>query len=558
MMKIRTKSLLTIGLLTLLVFVGFHAFSVYMRLPSYEKVDQREIEKNLAQVINAFGYQKENLAVALVDYSSWDETYRFALGSNPLYVDENFGEGTFQNLKLHFIAIIDNDRKIMYCQFYDLDESQKVDAPDELIQLLETDAVFSPPTVDASVVTGFATLNNEPFIIASAPILTSQNQGPIVGRMIFGESLSDQIGRLEKILNFHASIVSLTDFEADNNEIAQRLLSDPTQRVVKNNDDLILSGYVLVNDIHSNPLLVLQVTNERVAFQEAKSQSFLFLGGSIVLAVILGIGLSILIETSVIRPIKRLASAVKSTSLNAKQPQQFSKVGSDELNLVYSAVHETLDKKFEAMKEVSVMVAHDLRNPLAGIKNAVYVIGKRNTNLDAESKAMLKTINECVDYSDKIVSDLLDFSTEIKLEKKRYPLKELVDTSLRQFSPPGNIAVANMTGPEVEVLVDHEKIIRVFSNLVKNAFDAMPDGGMLSISSRKARKQVVVEFADSGVGMSKQTLEKLWTPFFTTKAKGMGVGLPICKKIVEAHGGRIEVESALGKGTIFRVFLASD
>jgi signal transduction histidine kinase len=99
---------------------------------------------------------------------------------------------------------------------------------------------------------------------------------------------------------------------------------------------------------------------------------------------------------------------------------------------------------------------------------------------------------------------------------------------------------------------------RVFSNLIKNSFDAMPSGGELLISDKLEKDKVVLEFSDTGSGMSKQDLEKLWTPFFTTKARGMGVGLPICKKIVEAHGGKIEVESAVNKGTTFRIYLPPD
>jgi two-component system sensor histidine kinase HydH len=81
----------------------------------------------------------------------------------------------------------------------------------------------------------------------------------------------------------------------------------------------------------------------------------------------------------------------------------------------------------------------------------------------------------------------------------------------------------------------------------------MPKGGELTIKSRKAGQDFEIVFADTGVGMSKKTLEKLWTPLFTTKAKGMGFGLPICKRFIEAHGGSIFVESTLGKGTTITV-----
>jgi two-component system, sporulation sensor kinase E len=118
---------------------------------------------------------------------------------------------------------------------------------------------------------------------------------------------------------------------------------------------------------------------------------------------------------------------------------------------------------------------------------------------------------------------------------------------------PENVQLANETEDQPELMVDVEKLKRVFSNIMKNAFDAMPDGGVLRIESRKSMENMEFIFGDTGIGMSKETLQKIWTPLFTTKAKGMGFGLPITKRLVEAHGGSISVASTLGRGTTFIV-----
>jgi signal transduction histidine kinase len=96
---------------------------------------------------------------------------------------------------------------------------------------------------------------------------------------------------------------------------------------------------------------------------------------------------------------------------------------------------------------------------------------------------------------------------------------------------------------------------RVFINLVKNSIDAMPNGGSLNISSRHSDQTVEFSFSDTGCGMSEEVIQKIFTPLFTTKAQGMGFGSAICKRIVEAHNGKIEVESALNKGTKFTITL---
>jgi len=120
---------------------------------------------------------------------------------------------------------------------------------------------------------------------------------------------------------------------------------------------------------------------------------------------------------------------------------------------------------------------------------------------------------------------------------------------------PENIQVLDLTQSEPKIEVDAERIQRVFVNIIHNAFDAMPEGGKLTMKSQEIDGNLEISFQDTGTGMSRGVLEKIWTPLFTTKAKGMGLGLSICKRFIEAHGGSISVESKVGKGTTFRVII---
>ena len=94
---------------------------------------------------------------------------------------------------------------------------------------------------------------------------------------------------------------------------------------------------------------------------------------------------------------------------------------------------------------------------------------------------------------------------------------------------------------------------RVFTNIITNAIDAMPEGGKLIITSRKRDDTLEFAFTDTGKGIPDEIKEKIWTPLFTTKSKGMGLGLAICKRMIEAHGGSISVEITVGKGTTFTI-----
>jgi PAS domain S-box-containing protein len=213
-------------------------------------------------------------------------------------------------------------------------------------------------------------------------------------------------------------------------------------------------------------------------------------------------------------------------------------------------------ERLAAIGELAGMVGHDLRNPLTGIAGATYYLKtKYRRHLDARGKEMLQIIERDIDYSNKIINDLLEYSREIKLELTDTDPKSILKEVLGRLKVPRKVKIIDETRSELPVRVDMKKIMRVFTNLVKNALDAMPRGGTLRLKSVRKGDSVIFSFSDSGVGMSKETLDRLWTPLFTTKAKGMGFGLPICKRFVEGHGGRLRVESEAGKGSTFTVIL---
>ena len=212
-------------------------------------------------------------------------------------------------------------------------------------------------------------------------------------------------------------------------------------------------------------------------------------------------------------------------------------------------------ERLAAIGELAGMIGHDLRNPLAGIKNSAYYLKKKGAEIpENQAKEMIETIDKCVEHSNKIINDLLDYSREIRLDRKDIPVAELLSEALSMVRVPEKVKIANNL-IDTEVNVDEDRIKRVFINLIKNAVDAMPDGGTLSIDSKPAIDRLEISFADTGMGISDEVLPKLFSPLFTTKAQGMGFGLAICKRIVEAHEGTITVHTCKGKGTTFTVTL---
>lgn len=213
-------------------------------------------------------------------------------------------------------------------------------------------------------------------------------------------------------------------------------------------------------------------------------------------------------------------------------------------------------ERLATIGELAGMVGHDLRNPLAAIKNAAYYLKKREPPIsEAQSQEMLEILDRAISHSDKIINDLLDYSRELHLSLTKCSVPTLLNLAIGMIKVPDQIEIVNLVHEESWVSVDAEKIMRVFINLIKNAIDAMSDKGKLEITSCSSTDCLEIAFADTGTGIPDYIFPKLFLPLVTTKAQGMGFGLALCKRIVEAHGGTIKVKTTLNKGTTFTVTL---
>jgi len=211
-------------------------------------------------------------------------------------------------------------------------------------------------------------------------------------------------------------------------------------------------------------------------------------------------------------------------------------------------------ERLAAIGQLAAMVGHDLRNPLASIAGAQYYLKRKLAlQIDEKTKEMLEVIERSVYHSEKIIADLLDYSRELHLELEETSPKAVVKEALDLVQIPTTITISDQTHAEHSIVVDIEKAKRVFANIIKNAVDAMSDGGKMTITSRMLEDNCEIALKDTGKGMTPETLDKIWSPLFTTKTKGVGLGLAICKRIIEAHGGSIRVESIVGEGTTFTV-----
>jgi len=202
-------------------------------------------------------------------------------------------------------------------------------------------------------------------------------------------------------------------------------------------------------------------------------------------------------------------------------------------------------------------VAHDIRNPLGVINNSMYVLSR--VSADETNEMIIKHIQimeQEINKANKIISDLLDFSRTNEPDLKESDVNNLIILMIDRLSIRSNITITSDLDEDIPVfLFDSSQLERVFYNLIINAIQAMVDGGEIHISTKRENGSAKIVIKDTGPGISAEDTEKIFEPLFTTKAKGVGLGLSIVKTFVEKHRGTIQVESGHGKGTTFLITL---
>jgi two-component system CheB/CheR fusion protein len=208
---------------------------------------------------------------------------------------------------------------------------------------------------------------------------------------------------------------------------------------------------------------------------------------------------------------------------------------------------------------MAAVVAHEVKNPIAGIRGALQVIGSR---LPAESRdrPVVGDIIARLDSLNGIVQDMLVFARPRELRAEPVELNALVSNtvSMLQRDPALASLRVEVTGDRALVSADQEQLQLVFTNVLMNAAQAMSGAGLIAIGLAASSGGWTVTIADEGPGMPPDVKERIFEPFFTTKHRGTGLGLPIARRVVEAHGGQISIETPERGGTVVSISLPAN
>jgi signal transduction histidine kinase len=256
----------------------------------------------------------------------------------------------------------------------------------------------------------------------------------------------------------------------------------------------------------------------------------------LMLTAVLGIGYAVVLgammEREIIRPFRTLQRQVESQRRELTEQAGFAEVGA-----------------------LASQVAHEIKRPLAGIQSAVELLGQGPAT--AAQQALLASVSAELAHVDETLRDMLSLARPVGVEPRPMSLNATVNAALARLAGrPGmeRVSVVRDYDPAADALSgDPARLEQAVLNLCLNGVEAMPEGGRLTVATRRGAGAVEVDVTDTGLGIAPENLDRILKPFFSTKALGTGLGLPLVLRVVTAHGGRLWVESELGKGTAFHV-----
>jgi two-component system, NtrC family, nitrogen regulation sensor histidine kinase NtrY len=310
--------------------------------------------------------------------------------------------------------------------------------------------------------------------------------------------------------------------------------------------------------------------------QHIRSAALISGGAGILLAILL----SGWVASRVTRPVEELAKAAREVAAGNWKAQASVDTSGELAELAESfnqMTHELLEqqerlvqaKRVAAWRELARRLAHELKNPLfplqLTVENLVRARQQGPDQFDETFRESTSTLLAEIANLKAIVARFSEFSKMPQPQFIKCQINDMVHETLRFFEPqltaPGGPAIQarlDLDQSLPPIAADPELLHRVLSNLILNAMDAMPNGGTLTLRTRKSGDRTALEVSDTGMGLTPEECDHLFTPYYTTKKNGTGLGLAIVQSVISDHGGRISVRSNPGEGTTFTIELPAN
>lgn len=559
---------------------------------SFLQLEQRNSERNIDRALNALADDLTNLANTTRDYASWDEAYAYVRGEMPEFTADNFNQETFETNRLNLVLITDLEGRVRYSRLYNGGSWRPQAEADTFVgYVLGSTLLDKVNDIDGNH--GLLLLPDGPLLLAARSILTSEYTGPRAGTMIMGRLLSaEEIARVGESLRIDLQIHRLdqTPDTPQTDEAFSRLLNGAGQVVTPLNDDWV-AGYSLLRDLAGRPVAAIQVTLPREIWANGTKTVTLLLVIFAGTGVAITLTITTLLNRLVLTRLARLIEEVQRIGEGRSLTRRLTLAGDDELSELAEKINQmlgTLEQSeaegrqaieerlqiwsdvVDARRQFISTVSHELRTPLTPIRGYIDMMlmgisGEPN----GEQRSFLQAMRSSTDRMQALVDDLLDMSrmdaAEFSIQQEALEPAVTVEMALKMITPLSERREVSISAELDESLpqvwADKRRLEQILVNLLSNAVKYTHRGGRAWVSVAETADGICFSVGDNGVGMTPAQLEKLFTPFYRAdnelrdEVTGTGLGLSITKRLVDLHGGQIQVESTVGVGSLFRVTL---
>ncbi len=352
-MTLRTKALLIIGIALLSMGGLIYVTSRFTFMRGLEEIEERNTGRQVEQAIGALSHIISGLEANTANWASWDDTYAFIEDRNEKYIKSNLVDDTFITMKLNIMVFINSSGDVVFSKAFDLDKEEETEVPRDLLGHLSGDSPLLSLSGAQSFASGILSLKQGPLIITSQPILTSEDEGPARGTLIFARYLdSGTVDDLSQITLLPITVRPINNLVHPDFKEAFASLSNDEATFVKPLDGQQTGGYALLKDIYDRPAFILKVEVPRETYQLGQAVTSYFILSVLGAGALVGALMMLLIQKQVLSRFTNLIRGIDSIAESGNTSTRISIGGRDELSLVAGTINGMLAAIQEAGMEI--------------------------------------------------------------------------------------------------------------------------------------------------------------------------------------------------------------
>jgi signal transduction histidine kinase len=587
-MKIINKILIAI-LSTFAVLIGaIHLISAPILLQSFESIERSQMQTNIERIDNTINNEIQNLLAFNTDWAAWDDTYEFIESGSKQYLKANIVDSTYEDSRLDVMVFVNSRGRIVFGKEYYADSGEQKDLSKSLLEHLVQGSLLTSAKELTDTHSGILDVDNELYIFTSHPIVDSEKTSPVRGVLIMGRKIDKQlVDMFAKTLQLDIRLHTISSFKKTEEDIAKKLLQGNTgSAIISSNEDRI-EGYVLFKDIYEKPVMIIDVSLPREIYYQGKKAVNYQLVTMIIIIVMVAATLIMLIKMIVVSRLTILEKSVSEIEASGDINRPLVRdTTNDELGHLVIRINSMLDSlrkshtqleearqgaeiANKAKSEFLTNMSHELRTPLHAILGFAQLVQLNEKDLSEDDREWVEQIIAAGDYLLKLISELLELSQietgKIDIDIRPVKILDVINSATKLLNPviaEHNIRFSLDANALKGIIVDADemRLQQVFINLVTNAIKYNKPQGSVDVIGKLDGQYCCIYVKDTGVGIPPDEIEAIFKSFHRVsatkhKVQGTGVGLTLTKKIIQAMGGTIEVDSEQDVGSTFTVRL---